>query len=51
MNICLLLQVQKVEEPTEEQISKLLEQYIAGIEQLFTENAEKYNSPNNLIIL
>lgn len=44
-------QVDKVEEPTDEQVSVVLDQYIAGIEKLFKDNAEKYGSPNNLVIL
>ena len=40
-----------MEEPTDKQVAALLDTYIAEVERLFRDNAEKYGSENNLVIL
>jgi hypothetical protein len=44
-------QVPHVEEPTEDQVTELQEKYLAAMEKLFNDNAEKYGSKSNLIVL
>jgi hypothetical protein len=43
--------VPHVEEPTEDQVTELQEKYLAAMEKLFNDNAAKYGSKSNLILL
>lgn len=40
-----------MDEPSDELVQEYLDKYIAALEVLFAENAEKYGSEKNLIIL
>lgn len=45
------MQVEQVDDPTEEQVTALQDKFLAGMEKLFNDNAEKYGSKKNLVIM